>query len=105
MQRIDASGTWHNPNPAGANGYPALGEAAHAGRISLRTFSKLAPSFRCRPPPFLVQEIYRTLVDLVKLNEQAPGTRDWCCVATNLRTRSGGGEGRPRSRLGKTLPA
>ncbi len=25
---IDASGTWHNPNPLGATGLPALGEAA-----------------------------------------------------------------------------
>ena len=37
---IDASGTWHSPNPAGANGLPAIGETAgrrqdrlrHAGR-------------------------------------------------------------------------
>ena len=33
---IDASGTWGLPNPAGADGYPALGEAAAAGAISYR---------------------------------------------------------------------
>jgi len=30
---IDASGTWANPNPLGAGGVPADGEASHAGRI------------------------------------------------------------------------
>jgi flavin-dependent dehydrogenase len=30
---IDASGTWLTPNPMGANGLPARGERAHAGRI------------------------------------------------------------------------
>lgn len=35
---IDASGTWGQPNPAGADGLPALGEraAAHAGLVSYR---------------------------------------------------------------------
>ena len=31
---IDASGTWTAPNPLGADGLPALGEAEHADRIS-----------------------------------------------------------------------
>ena len=30
---IDASGTWGTPNPLGADGYPAAGEAEHADRI------------------------------------------------------------------------
>ncbi len=30
---IDASGTWGQPNPLGANGLPALGESAQQGRI------------------------------------------------------------------------
>lgn len=33
---IDASGTWNQPNPAGADGFPAVGEAAASGRISYR---------------------------------------------------------------------
>lgn len=33
---IDASGTWGLPNPAGADGFPALGEAAASERISYR---------------------------------------------------------------------
>src|SRR4051794_38393257 len=31
---IDASGTWHSPNPAGANGLRAVGEAQAADRIA-----------------------------------------------------------------------
>ncbi|WP_298259982.1 NAD(P)-binding domain-containing protein [Bradyrhizobium sp.] len=31
---IDASGTWQSPNPAGANGLPAIGEAQAAGKIA-----------------------------------------------------------------------
>ncbi|MBS2966909.1 NAD(P)-binding domain-containing protein [Actinocrinis puniceicyclus] len=33
---IDASGTWSTPSPMGGDGLPALGEAAHAGRIAYR---------------------------------------------------------------------
>jgi hypothetical protein len=31
---LDATGTWGQPNPLGANGLPALGEREHAGRIA-----------------------------------------------------------------------
>src|SRR3982074_1797420 len=31
---IDASGTWHSPNPAGANGLAAIGEAQTSDRIA-----------------------------------------------------------------------
>jgi thioredoxin reductase len=31
---IDASGTWRNPNPLGASGHPAVGEALFADRIA-----------------------------------------------------------------------
>ena len=31
---IDASGTWTTPNPSGADGLPAIGETAAAGRIA-----------------------------------------------------------------------
>ncbi|WP_091032944.1 FAD-dependent oxidoreductase [Microbacterium oxydans] len=33
---VDASGTWDVPNPAGADGFPGLGEAAASDRISYR---------------------------------------------------------------------
>src|SRR6185436_19892839 len=31
---IDASGTWLSPNPAGADGLPAIGEEALQGRVA-----------------------------------------------------------------------
>jgi len=34
---IDASGTWHRPNPLGADGYPAIGERENAARITYGT--------------------------------------------------------------------
>ncbi len=40
---IDASGTWSTPNPAGADGLPAIGEAASADLLSYRI-----PDFRDR---------------------------------------------------------
>ena len=40
---IDASGTWSTPNPAGADGLPALGEGAAAGSLTYRI-----PDFRDR---------------------------------------------------------
>lgn len=38
---IDASGTWSSPNPAGADGLPALGETVHADALTSRI-----PDFR-----------------------------------------------------------
>ncbi|MGH2275386.1 MULTISPECIES: NAD(P)-binding domain-containing protein [Microbacterium] len=42
---IDASGTWTSPNPAGADGLPALGETAAAGFLTYRI-----PSFADAEP-------------------------------------------------------
>ena len=41
---VDASGTWGGPNPLGGDGLPALGETAHADRISYRV-----PDVRSEP--------------------------------------------------------
>ena len=40
---IDASGTWRQPNPAGADGLPALGERAAAGLIRYQIPDFAAP--------------------------------------------------------------
>ena len=45
---IDASGTWTGPNPLGADGLPALGEPAHADRISYRIPDFRDPAVRAR---------------------------------------------------------
>lgn len=76
---IDATGTWGHPNPAGASGLPALGEARHGDRI------------RYAMPDVLGRERARyagrrvavlggghsaagTLIDLARLAQAAPGT-------------------------------
>ena len=33
---VDASGTWNRPNPLGSDGFPAIGEAENASRVSYR---------------------------------------------------------------------
>lgn len=45
---IDASGTWGNPNPLGADGLPARGERAAEGRIMYRMPDLAHPSTRRR---------------------------------------------------------
>ncbi|GAA1143044.1 thioredoxin reductase [Kitasatospora gansuensis] len=45
---IDASGTWSTPSPVGADGLPALGEKAHAARISYRIPDLKDPQVRAR---------------------------------------------------------
>ena len=45
---VDASGTWSGPNPLGADGLPALGESAHADRISYRIPDFRDPAVRAR---------------------------------------------------------
>jgi thioredoxin reductase len=113
-QVIDASGTWHNPNPAGSNGYPAQGELLHADRISYGMPDVLG-SLRHR---FAGQTIavlgaghsaIGTLVDLVRLNEQAPGTRAiWLLRGHSPQKSFGGGEKdelAARGALGKNFAA
>ncbi|MGJ0390411.1 NAD(P)-binding domain-containing protein [Microbacterium sp. CGR1] len=40
---IDASGTWGRPNPAGADGHPAVGETSASDLISYRTPDDVSP--------------------------------------------------------------
>jgi N-acetylglutamate synthase-like GNAT family acetyltransferase len=77
---IDATGTWNQPNPVGANGLPALGEAEAADRI-FYGIPDVAGALRSR------YEGRRTLVVgaghsaanalllLAELARQSPGTR------------------------------
>jgi cation diffusion facilitator CzcD-associated flavoprotein CzcO len=50
---IDASGTWHSPNPAGANGLPAIGETQATGcRMCWEKIARAMPAkpSRCSAP-------------------------------------------------------
>jgi hypothetical protein len=76
---IDASGTWFSPNPAGVNGLPAIGEAEMAARIAYGMPDVLGAE-RARYAGKTVAVLgaghsaIGTLIDLVRLKDEAPGT-------------------------------
>jgi thioredoxin reductase len=76
---IDASGTWFSPNPAGGNGLFAIGEAEHDARIAYGTPDVLGAA-RARYAGRTVAVLgaghsaIGTLIDLVQLKDEAPGT-------------------------------
>jgi thioredoxin reductase len=76
---IDASGTWTRPNPAGASGLPALGEAAAAERLRYGIPDVLGAErsrYQNRRVAVLGggHSAAGTLIDLAKLAEAAPRT-------------------------------
>ena len=76
---IDASGTWHSPNPAGASGLPAIGERQAAERIAYGMPDVLGKQ-RSRYAGKTVAVLgaghsaIGTLIDLARLAEQPSGT-------------------------------
>ncbi|MFJ2532990.1 NAD(P)-binding domain-containing protein [Microbacterium maritypicum] len=92
---IDASGTWGLPNPAGADGFPALGEAAAARAISYRIpadVSELAGSH-----VVVVGAGHSATHAVLRLSElarRAPGTRvTWMLRRGSAANVFGGGAG------------
>lgn len=77
---IDASGTWSSPNPAGHNGLAAIGEPAARDRIAYAMPDVLGRD-RARYAGKTIAVLgsghsaIGTLIDLVRLKEQAPDTR------------------------------
>jgi thioredoxin reductase len=77
---IDASGTWATPNPAGADGLPALGEAEAAGRIAYGMPDVLGDA-RGRYAGHTVAVLgsghsaLNALIELSTLRREAPDTR------------------------------
>jgi thioredoxin reductase len=95
---VDASGTWTNQNPLGADGTPAEGEADHAERISYRIPDVLGrdrSSFAGRKI-LVVGAGYsaaNVLLDLAKLAEAEPETSiTWVVRGTDLVRVYGGGD-------------
>ena len=77
---IDCSGTWNAPNPAGAHGMPAAGEAANADRIAYGIPDVLgaARNDYAGAATLVVgagHSAMNAVLDLVELAKQAPGTR------------------------------
>ena len=94
---IDASGTWLTPNPSGANGTQAAGEADSASRISYRMPDVLGRD-RARYAGKTVAVLgaghsaIGTLIDLSQLKELAPGTElVWLVRSGNPDKAFGGG--------------
>jgi thioredoxin reductase len=77
---IDASGTWATPNPAGADGLPALGEAEASDRIVYGIPDVLGTAHgRYAGKTTAVigggHSALNALIELAALRAQAPGTR------------------------------
>ena len=112
---IDASGTWASPNPLGADGLPALGEAAAAHRVSYRVPDLSDPTVRAR---YAGQRIavagsghsaLTALVAFTELAEAAPGTHvSWLLRRGAVGDTFGGGDADQlpaRGALGKRAAA
>ncbi len=94
---IDASGTWHAPNPAGANGLRAVGETEAADRIAYGMPDVLGKD-RARYAGKTVAVLgaghsaIGTLTELAQLAAQAPGTHPvWLLRGNDPAKAFGGG--------------
>jgi hypothetical protein len=94
---IDASGTWHSPNPAGANGLSAMGETQVADRIAYGMPDVLGKD-RARYANKTVAVLgaghsaIGTLTDLAQLSAQAPETKPiWLLRGNDPAKAFGGG--------------
>jgi thioredoxin reductase len=111
---LDASGTWGSPNPLGANGLPADGEAALAAAIAYG-MPDVNGRLRARYAGKRVLVVGAghsatgTLIALADLAQQAPQTRiDWAIRGDKLAKIFGGGEAdgfAARGALGTRLKA
>lgn len=75
---IDASGTWRRPNPAGADGLPALGERAAAGLISHQVPNRALPERYAGKHTVVVgagDSAFNAIHELVQIATDHPGTR------------------------------
>jgi thioredoxin reductase len=94
---IDASGTWFAPNPAGASGIEAIGETNVSARIAYAMPDITGPQ-RSRYADKTVAVLgaghsaIGSLIELVRLKQQAPGTRViWLLRGDNPAKSFGGG--------------
>ena len=111
---IDASGTWTKPNPLGAGGVPAAGEAARAARIAYGIPDVLgADRARYAGRRVLVvgsgHSAFNAILDLVALRESAPATEIAWAIRGGAPDRKYGGGGADqlpaRGALGESVRA
>lgn len=75
---IDASGTWRRPNPAGADGLPALGERAAGDLISYQVPNRATPERYAGSHTVVVgsgDSAFNAIHELVQIAAEHPGTR------------------------------
>ena len=96
---IDASGTWGSPNPLGADGYVAPGEAEHADRIryGIPDLTGSAAVERYAGKHVVVAgrgaSAQNALVSLARLSESHPGTHvSWLVRRHDTESAFGGGD-------------
>ncbi|MFF3000729.1 FAD-dependent oxidoreductase [Streptomyces sp. NPDC057950] len=96
---IDASGTWTTPNPAGANGLPALGEQSLTGRIAYRVPDLTSDQDRDRYAGKRTAVIgsgasaFTALASLAALAKTTPGTHGVWVLRRGISSSTyGGGE-------------
>lgn len=94
---IDASGTWRKPNPAGADGLPALGEgaAAAAGLVSYDVPDAAEPEKYAGKHTVLIgagDSAFNAINELTRIASAHPGTRiTWAIRRTVSGNTFGGG--------------
>lgn len=95
---IDASGTWHKPNPLGSGGLPAIGEKRNAAHIFYGIPDVLGThAARYANKRVLVvgsgHSAINALLELAKLKQEHPQTEIyWATRGSNLQRVYGGGE-------------
>ncbi|MEP9381979.1 NAD(P)-binding domain-containing protein [Nocardioides cheoyonin] len=92
---IDASGTWRTPNPAGADGLPALGERAAGDRITYRVPDSADPAAYAGRHTVVLgagHSAATAVVELGRIAEAHPGTRvTWALRRGSVGNVYGGG--------------
>jgi thioredoxin reductase len=94
---IDASGTWTSPNPAGADGLPAIGERAAADRMFYGipdVLGALRPRYAGRTTMVVGSghSALNALIELAELKASAPDTHIlWVMRKQNIEAAFGGG--------------
>ncbi len=111
---IDASGTWHKPNPLGSGGLPAVGEKRQAGHIfyGIPDIAGIHADRYADKRVMIVgsgHSAINALLALAELKNTAPDTTIyWAMRGTNLTQVYGGGEDDAlpaRGRLGTRIQA
>jgi DNA-binding transcriptional ArsR family regulator len=95
---VEQSGTWSMPNPAGADGLPAIGELAAADRIAIGVPDVLGVDrdvYAGRTTAVIGggHSALNALIELAELREAAPGTRILWIMRKNRVEAAFGGEG------------